>query len=240
MTHIRIIDMPCGWGKSSQILSRFEKGEKYLTVVPSLSEVGRYIDGALKQSGFRLTQPVDTKGRKSDHAEKLIREGKSLVCTHALYFRLGTIATQEHQVTVSVEFDGKNPPTIHTKNMLDDYNLIIDEVINPFEHEQSVKPIEFDEDYVALGMAEVHGDGRVEPTPKWDTRYEQGSRTFDRGLYEKAKSGSLYKLSEGLFILTVPMELLTRPKTVTIYTYLAEGSVLLHFLRKMQREHWGA
>jgi hypothetical protein len=240
MTHIRIVDLPCGWGKSSQILSCFKKGEKYLTVVPSLSEVQRYIDGAYEESGFRLTQPVDADGRKSDHAEKLIREGKSLVCTHALYFRLGTIATQQHQIPVSVERDDSPMGfKVRTKHMLDDYNLLIDEVINPFEHEQSVKPIEFDEDYVALGMAEVHEDGRVEPTPKWDTRYDQGSRTFDRGLYEKAKSGALYKLSEGLFILTVPMELLTRPKTVTIYTYLSEGSVLLHFLRKMQDEHPG-
>lgn len=128
MTHIRIVDRPCGYGKSSEILSRFRKGENYLTVVPSLSEIDRYIEGAYKISGFRLTQPVDADGRKSDHAEKLIRQGKSLVCTHALYFRLGTIATQAHEDVVAVKFDGKNPPSVQTKHMLDEYNLIIDEV----------------------------------------------------------------------------------------------------------------
>ena len=237
MTHIKIVDRPCGHGKSTEILGSLNKKEKYLAVVPSLSEVSRFIEGARKSSDFRITEPVVTDGNKSDHAEKLIRDGKSLVCSHALFYRLGTIATQLHKVAVLAVFDGVNAPKFATKNMLDDYNLIIDEVIAPFEHVQTVKPLEFDMDYIELGMALIRKDGRVEPTAEWDKRYAEGSRTFDRRLYENAKSGGLYKLSEGLFVLTVPVELLLRPKTVTIYTYLSEGSVLLHFLRKLKHEN---
>jgi hypothetical protein len=237
MTHIKIVDRPCGYGKSTEILGSLNKKEKYLAVVPLLSEVSRFIEGARKSSEFRITEPVDTDSNKSDHAEKLIRDGKSLVCTQALFYQLGTIATQLHNKAVSAEFDGVNAPKIVTKCLLDDYNLIIDEVIAPFENVQTVNPLEFNMDYIELGMALIHKDGRVEPTAEWDKRYAEGNRTFDRRLYEKAKSGGLYKFSKGLFVLTVPFELLLRPKTVTIYTYLSEGSVLLHFLRKLKNEN---
>jgi len=166
MTHIRIVDGPCGYGKSTEILGSLNKKEKYLAVVPSLSEVGRFIEGAHKSSDFRITEPVDTDGNKSDHAEMLIRDGKSLVCTQALFYQLGTIATQLNNKAVSAVFDGVNVPEIVTKCLLDDYNLIIDEVIAPFENVQTVNPLEFDMDYIELDMALIHKDGRVEPPPK--------------------------------------------------------------------------
>jgi hypothetical protein len=75
-----------------------------------------------------------------------------------------------------------------------------------------------------------------QPTSLWDKRYAEGSCTFKRDLYEKAKSGALYRLADGLFILTIPTELLLRPKSTTIYSYLSEGSILLQFLRKLKTE----
>lgn len=234
MAHIRIIDLPCGYGKSSRILRSFDKRQKYIAVVPYLSEVDRFIKDAYGQSGFCLTQPVSGTTHKRDHCEKLILAGKSIACTHALFYRLGTLATRPMEEIAEVQFNGKDAPIIRTKHILDDYNLIIDEVVNPFESEKTVRPVDFEEDYVGLGMAIIHEDGRVEPTELWDKRYAQNNRAFNPALYEKAKSGALYKLSDGLFILTIPMELLLKPKSVTIYTYLSEGSVLLQFLRKLK------
>ena len=46
MAHIRIVDVPCGYGKSSRIVSSFDKREKYIAVVPYLSEVQRFIADA--------------------------------------------------------------------------------------------------------------------------------------------------------------------------------------------------
>jgi hypothetical protein len=237
MTHIKIVDRPCGYGKSTEILGSLNKKEKYLAVVPLLSEVSRFIEGARKSSKFRITEPVGTDGNKSNHAEELIRDGESMVCTHALFCRLGTIATQLNNQAVSAVFDGVNAPEIVTKCLLDDYNLIIDEVIAPFEPVQSVKPSDFDTNYIGLGMAKIREGGRVEPTAEWDKLYDDGSQTFNRELYERAKSGGLHKFKDGLFIHTFPIELLLRPKTVTIYTYLSKGSVLLHFLRKLKNEN---
>ena len=234
MGHIQLVDMPCGWGKSTIILKSFKKQEKYIAVLPYLSEVDRFVEGAFQESRFILTAPVQGSSTKKDHCEKLIKEGKSIACTHQLFYRLGTLATQPSDT--SNAFDGTYISAVADTHLLDDYHLIIDEVIDPFQQENMVRSADFDGDYVELGLATVLPDGRVKPTGLWDQRYAEGSKTFKRDLYEKAKSGALYRLADGLFILTIPMELLLRPKSVTIYSYLSEGSILLQFLRKLKAE----
>jgi hypothetical protein len=112
-------------------------------------------------------------------------------------------------------------------------------VVEPFKKEDAVKKVDFTEDYINDGLAVIRADGRVEPTEKWDRKYNNGSQTFSPALYEKAKSGGLYRVREDLFVVTTPMELLLRPKTVTIYTYLSAGSVLLQFLKKIEKERPG-
>ncbi|WP_170603141.1 MULTISPECIES: hypothetical protein [unclassified Ruegeria] len=240
MSHIRIVDMPCGYGKSTEINRSFKKSEKYVAVVPYLSEVDRFIKGARTGSDFILTQPICNGGSKSDHCEKLIRAGKSIACTHALFYRLGTLATQNTGVARCTEFDSDGKPTIEVDHLLSGYNLIIDEVVNPFEVDQTVRKVDFDTAYLGLGMAKEEPDGRIVPTEMWDELYRKGNKTFDRSLYDKAKSGALYRISEKLFVLAIPKELLLKPKSVTIYTYLSEGSVLLQYLQKLQKEHPGS
>lgn len=240
MPHIRIVDKPCGYGKSTQINRSFNKREKYIAVVPYLSEVERFIEGARKGSDFILTQPVSSGSNKSDHCEKLIRAGKSIACTHALFYRLGTLATQNTGVARCLDFGSSNKPKIEVDHLLDGYNLIIDEVINPFEADQTVRKVDFDTSYLGLGLAEELSDGRIVPTELWDEHYQKGCKTFSPALYEKAKSGGLYRIGEKLFVLTFPKELLLRPKSVTIYTYLSEGSLLLQFLRKLQKDQPGS
>lgn len=115
-----------------------------------------------------------------------------------------------------------------------DYNLIIDEVVNPFKLDQTIRKVDFDEDYIGLGMAEEMPDGRILPTARWDEKYNQGSKTFSRELYQKAKSGGLYRLGEKLLVLSIPLELLLKPKSVIVYTYLSEGFLLLRFLEKLK------
>ena len=82
MPHITIVDKPCGYCKSTEINRNFKKSEKYIAVVPYLSEVERFIKGARTGSDFILTQPICNGGNKRDHCEKLIRAGKSIACTH--------------------------------------------------------------------------------------------------------------------------------------------------------------
>ncbi|MDZ7711554.1 MAG: hypothetical protein U5K36_16960 [Roseovarius sp.] len=91
-----------------------------------------------------------------------------MICTSALFYRLGSLATVQAQTIKAVEFDGKSAPKVKTGHLLDGYNLIIDEVITPFEHATSVKPTEFSQDYVDLGMARVESDGRIVPPKSVD------------------------------------------------------------------------
>ncbi|MDZ4085211.1 MAG: hypothetical protein U1E69_00245 [Tabrizicola sp.] len=122
---------------------------------------------------------------------------------------------------------------------MEPYHLIIDEVVDPFTTENSVRKVDFDEDYIAGGLAVLHDDGRIEPTAIWDDKYQRGSKTYNRALYERAKSGALYRLKENLYVTTLPTELFFNTKSVTVYTYLSEGSLLLPFLRKHQKDHPG-
>lgn len=239
MAHIRIVDKPCGYGKSSQIFKEFDKRENYIAVVPYLSEVTRFITDAQEQSGFILTEPKSSSSNKSDHCEKLIRAGKSVVCTHAMFHRLGTLAAFRTEQIKSIGFKDGQIGSVEHHYLLDDYNLIIDEVMDPFQIDQTVRKVDFDEDYIRDGFVEVLRDGRVVPTSKWDEKYANGSKTFCPKLYEKAKSGGLYRMEDNLFVLTIPTELFLKPKTVIVYTYLSEDSLLLQFLNKLQKDRQG-
>ncbi len=233
MTHIQIIDMPCGYGKSSRMLANFKPEEKYLVALPYLSEVDRFVEGAREQSGVFLTAPRVTDENKRSHAEKLIRQGKSVVMTHQLYYKMGTLASPLYDVCEVLDWQPGQAPVIKTTSLLQDYTVIIDEAITPFECFGAVTPADFERDYVENGMAAVDEEGRVVPTEKWDRRYTEGSQTFLPQVYERAKAGALYRVERNLYVTTVPTELLTRVKNVEVYTYLAEGSVLFRHLQNL-------
>jgi hypothetical protein len=240
MVHLTIKDRPCGWGKSTEITQTFRTGEKYIAVVPFLSEAERIAGRAKTQSCFTLLQPNAMGGSKTDHATEIVRAGGSLVCTHALLYRLGTLATEETDATTTSTVAGFTINVPLGQSVLHDYNLIIDEVVNPFEVEGGTQPRDFARDYVENCMATVDPiTGKAEPTNKWDERFREGGKTFKRALYEQAKSGALYVVDGKLFVMTIPMELLLKPKSVTIYTYLSEGTILLQFLRQLQARLMG-
>lgn len=233
MTHIQVIDLPCGYGKSSRMLASFKPEKKYIVALPYLSEVDRFVEGAREKSGVFLTAPKVTDGNKRSHAEKLIREGKSVAMTHQLYYKMGTLASPLYDVCEVVDWQPGGTPVTKTTSLLQDYTVIIDEAITPFECFGAVTPADFERDYVENGMADVDEEGRVVPTEKWDRRYKEGSKTFLPQVYERAKAGALYRVERNLYVTTVPSELLTRVKEVQIYTYLAEGSVLFKHLENL-------
>ena len=52
MKQIKIIDRPCGTGKTTEILNSFEEDKKYLVIVPFLSEVERVKQSVQKSCTF--------------------------------------------------------------------------------------------------------------------------------------------------------------------------------------------
>lgn len=227
MTTINIIDRPCGWGKTTELFTRLKNTQgPFIVVVPLLSECVRIEQGCneqcipIEQAGHEDGEKIDS--NKTDHVRKLILERKNIVCTHALYSLLGAVAT-EQTTTIS-----------GTRSVLSGYSVFIDEVINPFDHFTGVNENDFKKVYTDQGLVTIQKDGLVLPTPLWDELFQQGVTTYSRDLYLKCKASSLYCDKERLFIITVPLELLTRPKLVTVLTFLSEGSFFAHYLRKLK------
>ena len=207
---ITIYDRPCGTGKTSRLLNNFEGDQKYLVVVPYLTEVDRVLKGACVHFEQPSTNESNTK--KEDLRELLI-EGKNVVITHKLY----------SMVVLMVR-----------EGLLDDYHVIIDEVPDVIRDGSQVKPKSYEEFYLGGGyVTEDPKTGLITPTPLWDETYEKVDDTLSPRFYKEAKSGCLYRTEDTFFIWVMPSELLTHNLSITIYTYLAEGSMLVAYLDKL-------
>ncbi|MEH6940098.1 hypothetical protein V7056_19975, partial [Bacillus sp. JJ664] len=114
-TIINVIDAPCGQGKTSWAIQYMNKmsidSHQFIYVTPFLDEVER-VKNAVTSRVFH--EPLARKGvTKLDYVHKLLREGKDICTTHAL-FQMATLETME----------------LLKENS---YTLILDEVINVIE-----------------------------------------------------------------------------------------------------------
>lgn len=226
MTTITIIDRPCGWGKTTKLFTKLQGNQgPFLVVVPLLSECERVVEECqargvpIVQAGFEEGEEVG--GNKTRHVRSLLRDKKNIICTHALYSLLGTLGTE------------MVPSNFEHQSSLACYTIYIDEVINPFNQYDNITDNDFRKLYIEGGFATVQKDGLILPTEKWDILNNSGVRVLSRPFYMKCKASSLYYINEKLFILTVPLELLTKPKAVNVLTFLSEGSFFLQYVRKL-------
>lgn len=207
---IKIIDRPCGFGKTTQILKSFEEDKKYLVVVPYLTEVDRFISDACVSFN---SPTIDDHDSKYESIQDLLINGENIVTTHALYYSLVVMARL---------------------GLLDDYHLIIDEVPTIISEGKGVKVKSYKDVYLKGGfLVEDPETGLVSPTEKWEECLNDVDDTLDKTVYNQAKSGCLYRVDGKFFIWLFPSELLTRNLTTSIYTYLAEGSPLLAYLDRL-------
>jgi hypothetical protein len=215
---INIIDQPCGTGKTTRMLSSFQKGEKYLVVVPLLSEVQRVV----RDASVTFTQPeTDEHGTKAAHLEALLRAGENIVTTHALYKDLAKLAAA---------------------GLLDDHHIFIDEVLDVVQPVPGPTSKSFQEFYLDKGYVFQRRDGLIIPTNKWDEDFTQVSDTLQSRLYRLARSRSLYRVDGEFFLWALPEVLLRAGKSMTVLTYLAEGSLMLAYMRRLEipyrHERW--
>lgn len=214
-----IIDYPCGLGKTSALISVLDQRPvlKVLVVVQTLAEVKRMVSSA---PAGRLHAPEDpgpdyrTKGEQLD---PLVRAGKSIVITHNLYERAGTLAYQGAFVS---------------------YKVIIDEVPN------AVSPSDFDLDlksftefYIDPGYCSLRKDGLVVMTDKGVEEEERLKSALDESLISSINSGRLYYDGKKNFIQTLPSSLFTHTDGLIVLTFLSEGSLFLKFLEKFQIDY---
>lgn len=207
--HVTIIDRPCGTGKTSKFIREFDPEKSYLVVTPYITEVDRIV----REAGVPFFQPStegdnDTKGK---HLEELLAAGCNVATTHELFHQINPLARRGY---------------------LEDHHIIIDEVLAVCRAVVGKNQRSFQRFYLEDGYATVDDDGKVTPTAQWDAEFAAVSDTLDLRLYRLAKAGMLHVVDNEFFMWVLPEELLRAGRSISIYTYLAEGSMLLAYLRK--------
>jgi len=209
---VQFTDRPCGTGKTSDLLKSFKVGVKYFVVVPTLAEIERVIRDAVvpfdkpKEGSYEDETGVKRNSLLMGLAD-LIADGENIVCTHALFDKVNI-----------------------NKFALDDYNVIIDEVFDCVKGFNGPKDETFQTTYIEGGLATVDDNGKVIPTAKW---LLEGDDAYAHKLLDEAKRGRLHRSGEGFYVTVVPVELFTSNRSCTVMSYLAEGSLMAMYLRKL-------
>ncbi len=211
---VRIIDRPCGSGKTTQMIRLFQSNRRYLVVTPLLSECKRVV----RDSKVAFMQPEVIEddpdiSTKKDHLIQLLSNGSNVVTTHAMFDNLADVAR-----------DG----------FLDDYDIIIDEVMSVVDDTYRVKAKSWNEFYLGNGYVTIDPDTKqITPTTKWEADVDLVDDALNKRIYKAAKSGRLYNIEDGINIAVMPDVLLRSGLTLTIYTYKAEGSIMYAYLNRL-------
>jgi hypothetical protein len=206
---IRIVDRPCGTGKTSDLLTSFKPHEKYIVIVPYLTEVDRVVSDAV--CDFYAPQVDEESSTKRQSLLELAIEGKNIATTHKMFESLVSVCRQGY---------------------LDDYNLIIDEVPETIKVAYTLSKASINEIYLDGGYLDVDSTGLVKLTPKWELKQEEFKDTLSSKLMAQASTGCLYLSENQFFLWCMPIELLTSCFSTTILTYKSGGSVLCKYLDK--------
>ena len=211
-TTITIKDYPCGSGKTSGMIKNFNENEKYLVILPELSEVDRVILETKHVDFVEPTTDDNPLGTKSESLRELLLLGSNIATTHAMFERLVPLAQE---------------------GLLNEYCIFIDEVPEVVKAMASKSKVSIQDIYIDGGYIEVEDTGLVCPTDKWRQSKNEVSDTLDDKILRSAETGCLYLLREKFFIWALPSILLFASKSLTIMTYKAEGSMLVHYLKRL-------
>ena len=221
-THTVIIDRACGTGKTTEMLASLQPERKYLLVTPSLTEIDRFVADA--PVGVEIVSPKEGKGPKLVQLESLLREGKSVAITHTLFFMMLRLA-----------------------DLTADYEIIVDEAPNPVTCVNTIDADAFNEAVVGGGYATVCPETRqVQPTAKWikwqrEKLDSDGEPTYSSKLhpdiYKPAIQGQLHVDENGIFAVAIPNQVLLSGRSLTVMTFLSEGTYIRAYLKMLAESH---
>ena len=212
-TSIKIIDKPCGSGKTTAMINDFNSQDKYLVIVPLLSEVERIVEGSKEVEFVKPHANDNNAGTKYVSLEEYLILGCNIVSTHKMYER---------------------PVPLAKAGLLNDYHIIVDEVPEVVQPIATKSMTSIDEFYIDTGFMEVDEDsGLVRPTQKWVDTQNQVSDTLSPKILSAALSGCLYLQDRQMFIWALPQAILQAGLSLTVLTYKAEGSLFVAYLRKL-------
>lgn len=222
-TQVTLIDRHCGYGKTSRLLKSFRDDQQILVVTPLLSEVQRVID----DSTVDFYQPLDaqdpsgTHATKKEHLRELLTDGRNVACSHKLFTDIASLARE---------------------GLLAQYDVYVDEVLTVAEtvtkevekpRAGQVNATAWKRVYIDKGFATIDPlTKEVIPTKDWSDDPEGLQGTLSLTLYRMAEAGCLFAIDDNVLVWELPPVLMTAPKSLTVMTYQAEGSMMAAFLRK--------
>ncbi len=225
MTLITVIDRPCGSGKTNELIDDLKARkkqnakEKFLLVVPELGEVDRFIDalGAdyfetpiVKIELVREGEPDN----KTDVLIDMLSRGRNVIITHSLYERIRQF---EHLLT--------------------DYRVIVDETPTVAKQVHTMfgsgvfKNLLHDKKYISIDP----GTQLITATSDWlvdEREYFDGTDVDICKFMAVIQSADVYYVKGTYCLMPLPDAFFTKPKSLTILTFLFAGSQLDHYMKK--------
>lgn len=205
---INVIDAPMGRGKTYQIHRYFNSNpqDRFMFSTPRLTEITR-LQKACPESNFTEPDQCNSKGSKVHSLTYLINGGGNIATTHAIIDRI-----KPETLTAMAE-NGRN------------INLVIDEVPDCIK-EHSVDH----QDLLMLlesGSIIVGNGGIV----NWnETKYNKYSGAFTE-IRDMCVNKRLYLYDEKFLIFELHPEFLKLCKSITVLTYMYEGSIFSSYCK---------
>ena len=208
MKEVKVIDAIMGSGKTTDEIERMKKSKRsFLYVTPFLEEVERILENVPDTYEPKSTHYKNYKGEiestyKKDSLLRYANSKTNLVTTHSLFSRL-------HKKDYS---------------FFNEYDLILDEVITP------IKVIDMKSDDIDIafrdGLIVVNDDnGEVSYT----------GENYNGKLYAELKmfceTSNVTYVNDRLLVWTFPPEIFISFNSVTVLTYLFEGSLLASYFK---------
>ena len=79
---IKIIDYPCGSGKTTRMIENFNEDQKYLVILPLLSEIKRVIKASKEIKFVQPDKNDNEQGTKTSSLESQLLLGSNIATTH--------------------------------------------------------------------------------------------------------------------------------------------------------------
>lgn len=200
MCKIKVVDQPCGRGKTSWAIEYMNNSEfeRFIYITPILDEIKRVKKSCNRN--FKEPDEKKGKGRKTDHFYKLLDNGEDILSTHSLF--------------QGIDKDTKD------KIKQGEYILILDEVMEVVEQLKISKhDIEM---LLAKEVIKVDDDGKVH----WNREDYKGE--FSK-YYKPIKNGDVYLHNDIMILWTFPCDIFDSFKEVYILTYLFKGQVQRYY-----------